>query len=91
MNFSVTQIEEIINMLSAILLLGNVSFIQAGGAQIGDNSVLDHLAELLGVESSTLGETLTNQTRHLRGEVITTPLDVQEVGQAAADKEHLDS
>ncbi len=37
------------------------------------------VADLLAVDASGLGEALTSITRELRGEVITTPLEIREV------------
>lgn len=41
--------------------------------------MLQVISDLLAVDSSTLAESLTSIKRELRGEVITTPLEIREV------------
>lgn len=86
MSFSDEQQDIIIRILSAILNLGNLEFITAGGAQVGNSDVLKTVAGLLEIDAEPLGDVLTQQTRTLRGEVITTPLDV---GQATDSRDSL--
>jgi myosin X len=60
--------------------------LQAGGAQIEDPRAVSLVADLLQLDAAALGDALTQQTRELRGEVITTPLDVS---QAADSRDSL--
>ena len=79
MGFTQQQQQEVLSVLSGILLLGNVEFLVAGGAQIANDGELAKVGKFLGLDPTTLGEMLTNITRELRGEVITTPLDLAQV------------
>lgn len=79
MNFTDEDLHEICGVLAIILHISNLSFVNAGGAQIGDSSIVDSVANLLGVEASGFAEVLTQIKRVVRGEEITTPLDVNQV------------
>ena len=76
MGFTKAHKEDTFKTLAAILHLGNISFKQSGGAQLNDGPSLNIAAGLLGLEEAALGEVLTQQMRVLRGESISTPLDV---------------
>ncbi len=83
LGFSDDEHLDMTSMLAAILHLGNLAFTQNGGAQIGNEDVLQIIADLLAVDAAALAESLTSIKRELRGEVITTPLDTREVRAAA--------
>lgn len=85
MKFSAQEKSDVLSVLGAILHLGNVNFTQSGGAQIGNEDVLQVVADLLAVDAGGLGEALTNIKRDVRGETITTPLEIREVAVAVFD------
>ncbi|XP_071812274.1 unconventional myosin-X-like isoform X4 [Apostichopus japonicus] len=78
MKFSDEQIADVFQLLAAILHVGNLEFITAGGAQVSNSDALVVVANLLGVDDYQLQDALTQKTRVLRGEVIATPLDVDQ-------------
>lgn len=78
MKFTDEQTDSVISVLACIQHLGNVKFTQAGGAQVANTDVMETASKLIQVDGTALAEVLTQQTRTLRGEVITTPLDVVE-------------
>ncbi|XP_072041774.1 unconventional myosin-X-like [Amphiura filiformis] len=82
MKFSTEQIQDVLSLLAAILHIGNVEFITAGGAQVKDMQSLEIAASLLNVDEYQLSDGLTLKTRSLRGEIISTPLDVQQATNA---------
>ncbi|KAJ8025311.1 Unconventional myosin-X [Holothuria leucospilota] len=86
MKFSEEQIKDVLQLLAAILHVGNLEFITAGGAQVSNGDALLVVANLLGVDDYQLHDALTQKTRVLRGEVIATPLDVD---QAADSRDSL--
>ncbi|XP_071955935.1 unconventional myosin-X-like isoform X3 [Antedon mediterranea] len=69
------QVSDMFELLGAILHIGNLDFITAGGAQVSSMSVLKQAADLLSVDEYQLANALTEKTRLLRGELISTPLD----------------
>ena len=73
------QVQEVMSVLSGILHLGNLTFVAAAGAQIGNKASLDAVANLLSLDSYRLGDALTKKFMVLRGEEITTPLTVEQV------------
>ena len=79
MDLQAEQIMEIMSVLSAILHLGNISFVSAAGAQISTQASLDTVSTLLGLDSFRLGDALTKKFMVLRGEEITTPLTKEQV------------
>eukprot|EP00039_Didymoeca_costata_P001385 m.52055 g.52055 ORF g.52055 m.52055 type:complete len:1903 (+) comp10770_c0_seq2:130-5838(+) len=83
LDFTADQTDAVTRVLSAILLIGNITFDQAGGAQIKNPKILEQIAELLGgIQGPALGEGLTEKKRLLRGEVIATPLDLDQARDA---------
>ncbi|XP_006874499.1 PREDICTED: unconventional myosin-X [Chrysochloris asiatica] len=78
MQFSKEEVREILRLLAGILHLGNIEFITAGGAQVSFKTALGRSAELLGLDSTQLTDTLTQRSMVLRGEVILTPLSIQQ-------------
>lgn len=61
--------------VSAVLMIGNISYTNAGGAKISDTSIVKTIASLLKIDYDELTVSLTNITRIMRGEKIATPLD----------------
>jgi myosin-1 len=75
--------DNIFRMLSAILWLGNVSFVEddQGNAAIADQSVVDFVAYLLEVESAHVNKALTIRIMETsrggrRGSVYDVPLNI---------------
>ncbi|XP_039255307.2 unconventional myosin-X-like [Styela clava] len=66
------------NVLAGILNLGNVKFMNAGGAQVTDLDAVDKASQLLGLESERLESVLKERTMKLRGENITSPQSVDQ-------------
>ena len=79
MNMLPDQVQDIMTVLSAILHLGNISFVAKTGAQIADKAVLATTAGLLALDVDRLGDALTQKFMVLRGEEITTPLTKEQV------------
>ncbi|XP_063076137.1 unconventional myosin-X-like [Engraulis encrasicolus] len=71
-------VENVLRVLSAVLLVGNVQFLTAGGAQVSTGTVLGHLSDMLRVDWSVLSEALTQRSMILRGEHISTPLTIEQ-------------
>ncbi|KAL0985675.1 hypothetical protein UPYG_G00160330 [Umbra pygmaea] len=78
MEFSEEEIRDVFKLLSAVLLLGNIEFMTAGGAQITSKGVVSTVSELLGLDSFQLSEVLTQRSMILRGEEICSPLTVEQ-------------
>ncbi|EDV26792.1 uncharacterized protein TRIADDRAFT_54062 [Trichoplax adhaerens] len=78
MSFKEDEINDILQLLAGILLIGNTTFMTSGGAQIEDESVVWQVAELLGLDPYEFTIALTQKQMYLRGEQISTPLDVQQ-------------
>uniref|UniRef100_A0A674BIL8 Unconventional myosin-X-like n=1 Tax=Salmo trutta TaxID=8032 RepID=A0A674BIL8_SALTR len=74
MQFSEEEILDVFKLLSAVLLMGNIEFMTAGGAQITSKGGDD----LLGLDSFQLSEVLTQRSMILRGEEICSPLTVEQ-------------
>ncbi|XP_030066757.1 unconventional myosin-X-like [Microcaecilia unicolor] len=79
MDFSPEEIQDVFRLLSGILHLGNIEFMTTGGAQITSKAVLSNIESLLGLDSFQLSEVLTQRSRILRGEAISSPLTIEEV------------
>ncbi|XP_046398448.1 unconventional myosin-Ia [Ischnura elegans] len=68
---------EVVRVLSAVLLLGNIQFVEgsrAGGAGSGEE-LLASVASLLGVAPDALMQGLTMRTRNVRGQLVRTNSD----------------
>ncbi|KAM6222253.1 unconventional myosin-X [Rhynchocyon petersi] len=78
MQFSKEEVQEVLRLLAGVLHLGNIEFITAGGAQVSFKTALGRSAELLGLDSTQLTDSLTQRSMVLRGEEIFTPLNVQQ-------------
>ncbi|XP_041927967.1 unconventional myosin-X isoform X3 [Alosa sapidissima] len=78
LQLSESCIRNVLQVLSAVLLTGNIQFLTAGGAAVSTNTVLGQLANMLCVDSSLLSEVLTQKSMMLRGELISTPLTIEQ-------------
>ncbi|XP_030063162.1 unconventional myosin-X [Microcaecilia unicolor] len=78
MQFSSEEVREILRVLAGILQLGNIEFATAGGAQVSSKTALGRSSELLGLDSTQLTEVLTHKSMILRGEEISTPLNIEQ-------------
>nr|XP_033800031.1 unconventional myosin-X-like [Geotrypetes seraphini] len=78
MDFSPEEIQDVFQLLSGTLHLGNIEFMTTGGAQITTKAVLSNIEKLLGLDSLQLSEVLTQRSRILRGEAISSPLTIEE-------------
>ncbi|XP_030845924.1 unconventional myosin-X isoform X3 [Strongylocentrotus purpuratus] len=86
MEFTDENVHDVFHILGAILHIGNIKFITAGGAQVENMNAVEIAASLLHVDEYQLMDALTQKTRTLRGEVISTPLDLD---QAADSRDSL--
>ncbi|XP_034041694.1 unconventional myosin-X [Thalassophryne amazonica] len=78
MEFTEEDIRDVFRLLSAVLHMGNIEFMTAGGAQITSKGVVSNVSELLGLDSFQLSEVLTQRSMILRGEEICSPLTVEQ-------------
>uniref|UniRef100_A0AAQ5ZPR3 Myosin X, like 1 n=1 Tax=Amphiprion ocellaris TaxID=80972 RepID=A0AAQ5ZPR3_AMPOC len=76
MEFTEEEIRDVFKLLSAVLQMGNIEFMTAGGAQITSKGVVS--GDLLGLDSFQLSEVLTQRSMILRGEEICSPLTVEQ-------------
>uniref|UniRef100_A0A8D3AFU5 Unconventional myosin-X-like n=2 Tax=Scophthalmus maximus TaxID=52904 RepID=A0A8D3AFU5_SCOMX len=67
MEFTEEEIRDVFKLLSAVLQMGNIEFMTAGGAQITSKGVVSNVSELLGLDSFQLSEVLTQRSMILRG------------------------
>uniref|UniRef100_A0A8D3AG11 Unconventional myosin-X-like n=1 Tax=Scophthalmus maximus TaxID=52904 RepID=A0A8D3AG11_SCOMX len=56
MEFTEEEIRDVFKLLSAVLQMGNIEFMTAGGAQITSKGVVSNVSELLGLDSFQLSE-----------------------------------
>uniref|UniRef100_A0A3Q3W028 Myosin X, like 1 n=1 Tax=Mola mola TaxID=94237 RepID=A0A3Q3W028_MOLML len=78
MEFTEEEVKDVFKLLSAVLQMGNIEFMTAGGAQITSKGVVSNVSELLGLDSFQLSEVLTQRSMILRGEEICSPLTVEQ-------------
>ncbi|XP_037643194.1 unconventional myosin-X isoform X1 [Sebastes umbrosus] len=79
MQFTEENIGEILRLLAGILQAGNIEFMTAGGAQVSSKSAaLSRTSDLLGLNPDQMAEVLTHRSMILRGEMISTPLTVEQ-------------
>uniref|UniRef100_A0A8K9Y211 Uncharacterized protein n=1 Tax=Oncorhynchus mykiss TaxID=8022 RepID=A0A8K9Y211_ONCMY len=78
MQFSDEEMRDVFKLLSAVLLMGNIEFMTAGGAQITSKGAISSSSDLLGLDSFQLSEVLTQRSMILRGEEICSPLTVEQ-------------
>ncbi|XP_039610985.1 unconventional myosin-X-like [Polypterus senegalus] len=78
MEFNEEEIRDVFKLLSAILQIGNIEFMTAGGAQITTKAVINNVSDLLGLDSFQLSEVLTQRSMILRGEEICSPLTIEQ-------------
>uniref|UniRef100_A0AAX7U8Y2 Myosin X, like 1 n=1 Tax=Astatotilapia calliptera TaxID=8154 RepID=A0AAX7U8Y2_ASTCA len=74
MEFNEEEIRDVFKLLSAVLQMGNIEFMTAGGRFWTALNV----SELLGLDSFQLSEVLTQRSMILRGEEICSPLTVEQ-------------
>ena len=90
LGFKPKHITSIFSLLVAILILGNVQFGEGDArdvsAYVSNPLVLEQAANLLGISSEELGETLTNKTSYVRKELYTVMLNAT---QSAAQRDSL--
>ncbi|XP_054270619.1 unconventional myosin IC isoform X2 [Macrosteles quadrilineatus] len=73
---SSTEQEEIFQIVSSVLHLGNVGFVEDEGKSRLTNSMAVHtVSQLLGCSELDLAQALTHRTIDARGDVVTTPLN----------------
>ena len=82
LGFKPKHLTSIFTLLSAILLLSNVQFVEADArdvsASVANVHVLEQVARLLGVSPDDLAQTLTNRTNYVRKEIYTVLLNVEQ-------------
>ncbi|XP_061091001.1 unconventional myosin-X [Conger conger] len=78
MEFKDEEIRDVFKLLSAVLQMGNIEFMTAGGAQITTKAVVSIVSDLLGLDCFQLSEVLTQRSMILRGEEICSPLTVEQ-------------
>jgi len=82
--FSKGSQEKIFGMISAVLLLGNIEFIKRPGyhsdenAYIGNEELIDIIAELLNIKAQQLHQALTMRRTVLRNDTVITRYNVSE-------------
>ncbi|KAK7037679.1 hypothetical protein VNI00_010904 [Paramarasmius palmivorus] len=88
LGFKPKATQSIFTLLIAILLLGNIHFVDGDmhdtSAYVANTQVLDQVARLLGVASEDLSQVLTNKTSYVRKELYTVLLNAQ---QSAAQRD----
>jgi myosin X len=78
MAFTSEHQTDVFQILAGILHLGNTTFLTAGGAQVEDRRVLEVVAGLLSLDVYQLEDALTKRMMVMRGEEISTPLDMNQ-------------
>eukprot|EP00118_Oscarella_pearsei_P013163 m.102222 g.102222 ORF g.102222 m.102222 type:complete len:1858 (+) comp37156_c0_seq6:100-5673(+) len=78
MQFSEENMNDVFLVLAGVLHLGNMRFLTAGGAQIEDRKLLKFVAHLLSLDEYQFEDALTKRMMVMRGEEITTPLDLNQ-------------
>ena len=82
--FSKDSQDKIFGMISAVLLLGNIEFIKRPGyhsdenAYIGNEELIDVIAELLNIKAQQLHQALTMRRTVLRNDTVITRYNVSE-------------
>ena len=82
LGFKPKNISSMFSLLVAILVLGNLEFLEADAkdvsAFIANMPVLEHAARLLGVPAEDLSQALTNKTSYVRKELYTVLLSAEQ-------------
>lgn len=82
LGFKPKNISSMFSLLVAILVLGNLEFVEADAkdvsAYIAKMPVLEHAARLLGVPAEDLTQVLTNKTSYVRKELYTVLLSAEQ-------------
>ncbi|CAJ1064185.1 unconventional myosin-Ic [Xyrichtys novacula] len=78
--FTEEEVQILLNIIAGVLHLGNIQFGEGedGEAYITTETRLNHLAELLGIDSSALGEALTHKKLTAKGEEMISPLNFEQ-------------
>ncbi|XP_005176766.1 unconventional myosin IC isoform X1 [Musca domestica] len=77
-DFTVAEQTQILNVIASVLHLGNVQFTEEEGkAQITNTECVQSIANLLGVHLEELKNALTHRTIDARGDVVTSPLNLE--------------
>ncbi|XP_074528378.1 unconventional myosin-Ic-like [Halichoeres trimaculatus] len=78
--FTEEEVQIMLNIIAGVLHLGNIQFGEGeeGETYITTETRLDHLAKLLGVDSSALGEALTHKKLTAKGEEMISPLNFEQ-------------
>ena len=88
LGFKIKHMTAIFSLLVAILLLGNLEFVEGDAhdvsATVSNPHVLDQAARLLGVPAEDLSQILTNKTSYVRKELYTVLLSAE---QSAAQRD----
>ncbi|KAI0317932.1 chitin synthase-domain-containing protein [Amylostereum chailletii] len=89
LGFKAKHFNSIMSLLVAILLLGNVQFVEADhidvSAYVTNMPVVEQVARLLGVPAEDLAQTLTNKTSYVRKELYTVLMNAE---QSAVQRDH---
>lgn len=88
LGFKIKHMTAIFSLLVAILLLGNLEFVEGDAhdvsATVSNSHVLDQAARFLGVPAEDLSQILTNKTSYVRKELYTVLLSAE---QSAAQRD----
>ncbi|KAI5987740.1 glycosyltransferase family 2 protein [Pisolithus orientalis] len=89
LGFKPKSLSSIFSILSTILLLSNIQFVEADAkdvsASVSNMPVLEQVARLLGVPPEDLAQVLTNKSNYVRKELYTVLLNVE---QSMAQRDH---
>ncbi|XP_056297946.1 unconventional myosin-Ic-like isoform X1 [Pseudoliparis swirei] len=81
--FTEDDVEELLNILSSVLHLGNVQYGEEDGtACITSDTQIKYLARLLGVNGTVLTEALTHKKIIAKGEELMSPLNLEQASSA---------
>uniref|UniRef100_UPI0037E9110A unconventional myosin-Ic-like isoform X2 n=1 Tax=Semicossyphus pulcher TaxID=241346 RepID=UPI0037E9110A len=78
--FTEEEVQRLMNIIASVLHLGNTQFGEGeeGETYITTETKLNHLAKLLGVDGSALGEALTHKKLTAKGEEMVSPLNFEQ-------------
>uniref|UniRef100_T1DAD5 Unconventional myosin-Ic n=1 Tax=Crotalus horridus TaxID=35024 RepID=T1DAD5_CROHD len=83
-NFSDSEVEDLLSIIASVLHLGNVQFAtdEHGSAQVTTENQIKYLARLLGLENAVLQEALTHKKIIAKGEQLISPLSLEQAAYA---------
>uniref|UniRef100_H3AMX4 Myosin IC n=1 Tax=Latimeria chalumnae TaxID=7897 RepID=H3AMX4_LATCH len=83
-NFSESDVEELLSIVASVLHLGNIQFVvnDQGDSQLTSENQIRYLATLLRVEGASLREALTHKAIIAKGEELKTPLNLEQAAYA---------